>query len=109
MKIFGTFLATFALSLTFAFAQTATTDAAPATEKKACSGEAKAACCAGKTEKACCKSDAKGHADAINTKDAKPVMMVEEETVVRTPGGNGRRVVQKSHKNASMKPQATKE
>ena len=106
MKVFGTFLATFALSLTFAFAQTATTTATT-TDKKACTAGEKAACCAGKNEKAaCCKGD-KAHADAAS--DAKPVAVVEETTTVRTPGGNGRRVIHKSNKKASMKPQASKE
>lgn len=110
MKIFGALLATFALSLSFAFAQTTTT-ATTNTDKKACTaGEAKAGCCAGKTEKAaCCKEGAKGHADAIDTRDARPVSVVSEEATETRPGANRRRVVPKSNKNVSTKPQAAKQ
>ena len=103
MKILGTFIAAFALSLTFALAQTTTTTsttAAPSVEKKAC-------CKGAEAGKSCCKGEAKDHADAAQ---AKPVVAVSEETVTtRTPGGNGRRVTPKSNKKASMKPEAAKE
>lgn len=106
MKILGTFLTTFVLSVGFAFAQTAVTTTTTTTTN-ANATEPKAACCAGKSDKAaCCKDGNKAHADAA---DGKTVVTVEETTTVSSPGGNIRRVTRKGDKRSSTKPQPIKE